>query len=361
MDNESDKTISFIEDGTCNYCNEALKRMPLEYYPSNEGKAKLDEIMNTIKIDSQDNKYDCIVGVSGGLDSSYVLYLGHLYGLRMLAVHVDDGLDTEIAQNNIKNICDKTKTDLVLVKPDFDQYKDLLLSFIKASVPNLAMPQDNIIIKAMHNACLKHKIKYSLSGVNFSMESILERSSGVNACDKKHIIAIHKIYGNKPIKNLFLTSLFERYVLFNVSNDVKVIKPLNYIEYDFNKTLSTLSDFCGYVYCGGKHYESILCRFLQCWYLPEKYNFDKRKSHFSSLIVSGQMTREEAISSLSKPAYISEELKEYDFNYLANYFGLKREDFDLLISAPPKQHTDYPISNLNTLAPLARRFRKYLQ
>jgi len=361
MDNKSDKTISFAEDGTCNYCNEALKRMPIEYFPGVDGEIKLNKVMDRIKMECKGNEFDCIVGVSGGVDSSYVLYLGHKYGLRMLAIHVDDGLDTEIAKANIDRICSKTRTKLINVKPCLDQYKDLILSFFKASVPNVAIPQDNIIIKELLNACKKFKINYSLSGVNFSMESILERSGGVNACDKKHIIEIHRKFSNKSLDRLTFISLSERYIWSRLNRKINIVKPLNYINYNLENTITTLSSFCNYVYYGGKHYESILCRFLQCWYLPTKYNLDKRKSHFSSLIISGQMNREEALSRLSEPAYLSEELKEYDFNFLANYLGLSRKEFDNLVMSSPKLHTDYPMSDLNKLAPFARKFRKFLQ
>ncbi|WP_455611647.1 N-acetyl sugar amidotransferase [Cloacibacillus porcorum] len=360
MDNASDVTISFADDGTCNYCNDVLQRIQKEYHPNAEGKRQLELIMSKIKSDGTGKEYDCIVGVSGGLDSTYVLYLGHRYNLRMLAVHIDDGLDTDIAKRNIVSICDKTQTKLLSIRPDIEQYRDLLLSFFIASVPNLAAPQDNIIISELLDACKKYDIRYSLSGSNFAMESILERSTGINACDKKHINAIHKLFGKKRIDKLHLISLVERYLYQPISNSVYVVKPLNFIKYNLNEVLRDLKEFCDYQYYGGKHYESILCRFMQCWYLPMKYNMDKRKSHFSSLILSGQMTRTEALEKLSQPPYISKELQEFDFNYLANYLGLSRKEFNDLINQKPNSHYDYPRSILNNYAGIARKFRKYL-
>lgn len=360
MDNASDASIVFDEQGHCKYCSDVLKRKFSEYFPNQEGKKKLDEIIEKIKNEGKGKKYDCLVGVSGGVDSSYVIYIGHLYRLRMLAVHIDDGLDSEIAKKNIANLCTVAGVELINVSPDKEQYADLLLSFIKASVPNLAMPQDNILFKELFGIIRKYNIKYSLNGANFAHESILERFDEVNANDKRHIKSIHEKFGTKPISKLKLQSLFESYIFRRYLSPVTSIYPLNYIEYNLEKALADLKVFSDYQYYGGKHYESILTRFLQCYYLPVKYGFDKRKSHFSSLIVSGQMSRDEAIQKLEQSPYISEDLLEYDKNVLAEFVDQTRDEFDRLIALPPKLHVDYPYSLWNKLAPLARKFRKYL-
>ena len=360
MDNASDPTITFDAEGHCNYCNDVIARRSGEYFPNEEGKKKLDAMMETLKKEGQGKKYDCIIGVSGGLDSSYVIYLGYQYGLRMLVVHIDDGLDTEIAKQNIKNLCKKAGVELINICPDKEQYADLMLSLFKASVPNLAMSQDNLLIQALHDVTKRYGIKYSLSGANFAHESILERSTGINAMDKTHLLAIHKKFGTKAIDKLRIGNLWSAYIGWRYFSKVTSLYPLNYIDYNKERVLNELSEFSNYNYYGGKHYESILCRFLQCYYLPMKYNFDKRKSHFSSLIVDGQMSREDAIKQLEKPAYISEELKESDMNFLAGYFGISREEFDRIVALPPKQHSDYPMSWLEKYEGVARKFRKYL-
>ena len=360
MDNVSDTTITFDEQGHCNYCSDVLARKEHEYFPNEEGKKKLDDLMAKLKKEGEGKKYDCIVGVSGGLDSSYVIYLGYKYGLRMLAVHIDDGLDTEIAKQNIKNLCEKAKVELINVCPDKEQYADLMLAFFKASVPNLAVPQDNLLIQALHDITKKYGIKYSLSGANFAHESILERSTGINAMDKTHLLAIHKQFGTKPINKLRVGNLWSAYIGWRYFSKITSFYPLNYVDYNKERVLAELKEFSDYNYYGGKHYESILCRFLQCYYLPTKYNFDKRKSHLSSLVVDGQMTRDEALAELKKPAYISEELKEQDMNFLADYFGISRQEFDHIVALPAKQHTDYPMSWLERYEGIARKFRKYL-
>lgn len=360
MDDISDRTITFDENGFCNYCTDTLKRIPLEYFPNEAGKKILDTTMLKIKKESINREYDCMVGVSGGLDSSYVIYLGYQYGLRMLAIHVDDGLDTETAKKNIIDLCSKANVKLIMIKPDKGQFADLTLSLIKASVPNLAMAQDSILVAALNDTAKKYDIKYSLSGGNFSHECILERGNSVNYADKKHLMYIHKKFGTCSIKDLRLISFWEKYIFQKYFGSAKNVYPLNYIDYNLKNAINGLSEFSGYNYYGGKHYESILTRFLQCYYLPVKYGIDKRKSHFSSMIVSGQMTREEALERLKEPPYANEELKEYDSNFLANYFNISREEFDRLIELPAKKHRDYPVSSINGLSGIARKFRRYL-
>lgn len=360
MDNISDPTITFDHEGHCNYCNDVLARRNSEYFPNEEGEKKLDEMMAMLKEKGKGQDYDCIVGVSGGLDSSYIIYLGYKYGLRMLAVHIDDGTDTEVSKQNIKKLCEKANVKLINVCPDEEQYKDLTLAFFKASVPNLAMPQDNLLIQALHDITKQYGIKYSLSGANFAHESILERSTGINAMDKTHILAIHKRFGTKPVDKLRIGNLWSAYIGWRYFSKVTNLYPLNYLDYNKERVLAELKEFSDYNYYGGKHYECVLTRFLQCYYLPEKYQFDKRKSHFSSLIVDGQMSRDVAIEELKKPAYISNELKEQDMNFLADYFGIKRDEFDRIIALPAKQHSDYPKSWLENFEGIARKFRKFI-
>lgn len=362
MDNKTDGTIRFDENGYCNYCVDVLKRMPDSYFPNEEGKKRLNEAIKRMKSECRQDKYDCLVGVSGGIDSSFLLYMGYKYKLRMLAVHVDDGLDNPVATKNIQKLVQKTGTHLVSIQPDREEYADLLKAFFKASVPNLAFVQDNLILKAIEQYGKENNIKYSLDGHNIAHESILEHGEGgVNFCDKKHILAIHKRFGEKPIQNTEFITLQERYLKRNFLSGLKHIRPLNNIPYDLNDSIKTLNQFCGFEYYGGKHYESILTRFLQCYYLPEKFGIDKRKSHYSSLIVSGQMTRDEALRKLEEPLYPSEKMLQEDKKFLADYMGVSVGQLEEWIALPPKRQSDYPHSWLNEIAPIARKFRKIIE
>ncbi len=360
MDTNGDPAITFDKQGYCNYCTEAM--MLLDQIPKEKDEGRLKALFDKIKEDCKADEYDCLVGVSGGLDSSYIIYLGYQYGLRMLGIHIDDGLDTELAKQNVRNLCEKANVKLINVKPDAEQYRDLTLSFFKAGVPNLAIPQDNLILAALTDAVKKYKLKYLLHGSNFSMESILQTGNSYTSADSFHIHSIQKRFSGKPINKLRLTTTFENSILKRFRRDVIRVTPLNLIDYRFDKAVKDLYDFCGYEYYGAKHHESILTRFMQCWYLPVKFGADKRKSHLSSLIVSGQLSREKALEQLGKKGYPSEELKESDFNDLSKFLGITRKEFDEILAQPPRSHDDYPKSFLsNKLIPFLLCYRKLLK
>lgn len=360
MDNATDSSITFDNEGHCNYCTDVMHRKPAEYFPNEEGRRRLDDIIARIKAECKNDPYDCMVGVSGGIDSSFILYLGYQYGLRMFALHVDDGLDNPIATENIQKLLEKTGTEYASIVPNRTEYADILRSLFKASVQDLAIVQDNLILKGIQDYGEKMHIRYSLDGLNFAHESILEHGIGVNANDKKYILGIQKRFGKVPIKELRFNSMLDRYVWRHASA-MKHIRPLNYLNYNLEEAIRELNEFCGFKYYGGKHYESILTRFMQCYYLPVKFGVDKRKSHYSSLIMSGQMTREEALLRMEQPLYPTDELLEFDKQYIADYIGVTMDEFEQYLSLPPKSELMYPHSLLNEVAPMARKFRKWIE
>ena len=361
MDNASDKTISFNDKGYCNYCEDIKKRMKFAYFPSAEGTRRLEAMISEMKETSKNDEYECLVGISGGIDSSYILYYGFKKGLRMLAVHIDDGLDNPVAVNNINKLVNATGARVINISPDRKEYADILYSLFKASVSNLAIAQDNLIAKALQDYADQNGIKYMLDGSNFAHESILERGKAVNPADKKFILSIQKKFGRTTIKNIEFMSLWDRYIARHSSKKVKHIRPLNYMDYQVQKAIRELEDFCGFEYYGGKHYESILTRFMQCYYLPVKFGVDKRKSHYSSLIMSGQMSREEAIRRLKEPFYPNDDMLNADMNFLAKYMNISDEELKECLDRPPVEMTSYPHSILNNLAPIARKLRKLLE
>lgn len=360
MDTNGDPTITFDENGHCNYCTGAIYL--LEQQKLQHDMKRLEALFDKIKEDCKDDPYDCLVGVSGGLDSSYIIYLGHKYGLRMLGLHIDDGLDTETAKKNVRNLCEKAQVDLVNISPDPEQYRDLTLSFFKAGVPNLAIPQDNLILAALNDYAKKYNLKYLLHGDNLAMECILQDGNSYTAADSTHIRAIQKQFSGKPINKLRLITTFEHSVMRRLRKDVICVKPLNLIDYRFEQALQELHEFCGYEYYGGKHHESVLCRFMQNWYLPVKFGVDKRKSHLSSMIASGQLTREEALARLQQKGYASKEAEEFDRNALAEFLGISREEFEQILAQPSRSHDDYPKSFLSSkLIPFLLKHRKFLR
>src|SRR5574344_233585 len=202
MDNASDSTIIFNEQGECNYCTDALKEIGTRYLPNEEGKKKLDEMLTLLKKDGEGKKYDCIMGISGGLDSSYLAYLGYTWGLRILAVHIDDGYDTDISKQNIKKLCDAAHIELRIIKPDAEQFDALTLAYMKAGVPNLAVPQDNVLLAFLYDTMKKEGIKYFLSGTNFALECILQRGNTYFSSDIVNIRSINRQFGNANIDKL---------------------------------------------------------------------------------------------------------------------------------------------------------------
>jgi hypothetical protein len=317
-------------------------------------------MIKLIKEDGKNKEFDCLMGISGGLDSSYLALLGaQKWGLRILAVHIDDGFDTEIAKQNIKKICNELNIKLVIERPDKSKYMDLIKAFIRAGVPAIAIPQDNVLLACLNKYSKKYKMKYFLSGANFSLESILQRGNGHYAADKVHILDIHRLYGEVDISTLPLISLFERYIGQKYISRIKTIRPLDFINYNKDQAITELQNKVDFNYYGGKHYESVFTRFVQNYYLPKKFRVDKRKSHLSSLIISEQITREEALEELKKPLYKHNQM-EKDINFILNEIGMSRTEFDKIMEEPGKSHLDYKVSRFTSFASLARKFRKIL-
>lgn len=360
MDNVGDDTIKFEADGTCNYCNYALSRMDNVYYPNDEGKNKLDRMIMKLKKEGKNKEFDCLMGISGGLDSAYLAFLAaKKWGLRILAVHIDDGFDTVIAKQNINKLCIALDIKLIIERPDKLQYMDLIKSFIRAGVPSIAIPQDHVLLACLNKYAKKYNMKYFLSGANFSLESILQRGNAHNAADGVHVMDIHKLYGEVPLTTIPLITLFEKYVGQKYISRITTIKPLDYIDYNRNRAIRELKDNVGFDYYGGKHYESVFTKFVQAYYLPKKFGVDKRKSHLSSLIISGQMTREEALEEIRRPLYEYNQMEE-DIKYILREIGMSHAEFDKIMKEPVKTHLDYKVSILTSFASIARRFRKLL-
>jgi N-acetyl sugar amidotransferase len=359
MDNVGDSLIKFEPDGTCNYCNYALKRRDGCYYPNEEGKKRLNKMLDHLKKKGRNKKYDCIMGISGGLDSAYLAYLGaKKWGLRILGVHIDDGFDAAVATQNIHNLCNNCGIALEIIAPSKEQYMNLTRSFFLAGLPGICIPQDNVLVAALFKTAEKHKIKYFLSGTNFALESVLQRGGMHNGSDLVHIKAIQKQFGSTSIDDLPLISLFERYVGYKYFKGQKYIRALDWIEYNRDKAIEELKSV-GFDYYESKHWESILTKFLQAYYLPKKFNLDIRKSHLSSLIVSGQMTRGEVLEELKKPLYDENSINK-DTAFILEKLEMSKEVFDKLMNEAPRQHLDYKHSVLIRFAGLARRFRKVL-
>ncbi len=341
MDNSSDATIIFDKDGICNYCKNAYIEMAQTYFPDEEGKGKLERLISDIKNDGKGKKYDCIMGISGGLDSSYLAYLGKKWGLRVLAVHIDDGYDTDISKSNIEKLIKATGFDYEVIKPDEEQYNALTLAYMKAGVPDIAVPQDNVLFAFLYKKMKEYRIKYFLSGGNFALESILQKGNTHNAYDLVNLKDIHRKYGTKPIDKLeFMSTLDKALDAFLLG--VKSVRPLNLIEYNRDRAFEELNEYCGFEYYGRKHLENILTAFVQLYWFPKKFGVDKRTSHLSSMIVSGQLTREGALEELSKPLYDEKQMNDY-ISIIRKKLGISEQEFEEIMSSPTHQHSDFQV------------------
>lgn len=337
----TDSDIIFDENGICNHCKRAEIMLKERVFPDlAERKIQLDALVSKIKKAGKGKKYDCIIGVSGGVDSTYVAYEVLRLGLRPLAIHLDNGWNSELAVSNIEKTLNELGIDLFTYVINWEEFKDLQLSFLKASTPDSEVPTDHAIISILYKMASKYNIEYILNGVNFSTESILPLKWGYGYFDYKYIGGIQKKFGEKKIKTYPHFRLAKLFYYMKVKR-IKFIPFLDFIDYKKAEAMEVIQSKLGWVYYGGKHYESIYTRFFQAYILPNKFNIDKRKGHLSSLVISNQMTRDQALEELNKPICEEGMLKD-DYEYTLKKFGLTKEEFESIMQLETKTFEDYP-------------------
>tara|TARA_R110000822_G_scaffold307235_1_gene434125 strand:- start:8184 stop:9257 length:1074 start_codon:yes stop_codon:yes gene_type:complete len=336
----TDTKIVFDEKGNCNHCNDALERAKTIWFPNDEGEKKLKTIVEEIKKTQKNKEYDCIIGLSGGVDSSFLAYKVVQLGLRPLVVHIDCGWNSELAVKNVENIVKKLNLDLHTHVVYWEEMKDLQLAYFKANVANQDVPQDHAIFSALYSYAVKKNIKYVFSGGNFSTECILPQSWGYNALDYKSLKAIHKIFGTRKLKRYPHVTFFKRYIYFPYIQKMKIVRLLNLIPYNKDVAMELMENELDWQYYGGKHHESRFTKFFQAYYLPHKFGYDKRRAHLSSLIVSGQISRKEAIKEMKQEIYPNNSHKD-DLDYVAKKLGVSPIEFEKIIASPNKSYSDY--------------------
>ncbi len=341
LDTNDDSEIYFDERGICNYCKEyevinSKNRLEDSAFKEEELKILVDKI----KSRGHKNKYDCVIGVSGGVDSTYLIYKATELGLRPLIVHYDNGWDSELAVINIENIVKKLDLDLITYVNDWHEFKDIQLAFLKASVLDIELITDQAILAVLYNTAIQYKIKYILYGTNITTEAILPKSWYHWKIDLLNITGIHKKFGTLPIKTYPQLGFFKHYFITKFIK-IESVHLLNYLNYNKNKAKETIVKELNWRDYGGKHYESIFTRFYQAYILPAKFKIDKRKAHLSTLICSGQISREEALKELTKPLYEKDKFQD-DYEYVLKKLGLEVSEFEDYMSLPVKSHLDYP-------------------
>jgi N-acetyl sugar amidotransferase len=337
----SDPDISFDPDGICNHCSAAFERFKEQLLPPRQRQAALDNLVTKIRDEGRGREYDCIIGVSGGVDSTTVALNVSRLGLRALAVHFDNGWDSELAVDNIARTLTELSTDLFTYVVDWEEFRDLQLAFIRASVANAEAPTDHGILALLFKTAREHGTRFILSGSNLVTEAIMPTAWGHYNQDLRQLKALHRRFGTVRLKTMPTIGLHE-YLYYVLGLRIRQIPFLNFIEYDKEEWKRELSARIGWRDYGGKHYESVWTRYFQGFYLPAKFGYDKRRAHLSTLICSGQVSREEALGRMKEPPYTDPSLLRQDAMYVLKKFGLTQDEFDSLIAAPPKNATDYP-------------------
>ena len=331
--------LIFDQDGVCNYCNDY--KVYNDSLPNlNSRKSALSDIISKIKEDGRNQKYDCLIGLSGGIDSSYLAYLVvKEYRLRPLAVHFDNGWNTELAVTNVNHIVEGLDLDLKTFVMDWETFKDIQLSYLRASVIDIEVPTDNFIYGTMYRFARENKIKYILNGFNSSTELIMPKGWNARKDDLANIIDIHKQHGTRKMI-AFPKFGYKQKLFYNFFLNIKQVYPLDFIHYNIFESKAILKEKLKWRDYGGKHHESVWTRFYQGYILPKKFGIDKRKAHLSNLICSGQMTRQDAITALSEEPY-PKELQDQDKEYIMSKLEISEDNFKSIMNTPIRRHSDY--------------------
>lgn len=333
----SDSEIRFDENGVCGHCT-AMERRLKSIVKTDP--FVLERIVTRIRNAGKGKQYDCILGISGGTDSTYLAYLAKEFGLRPLAVHLDNGWNYELAVQNIEHVLNHLGIDLYTHVLDWDEFRDLQVAFLKASTPDCEVPSDHAINGTLFQTAHRFRIKYILQGTNMRTEGIMATSWSYGQYDWHYIRSVHHRFGTVPLKDYPHFSLMSRITNFAIRR-LRVISLLNYVDYQKEAATTLLKEKLDWRDYGVKHGESVYTRFYQSYILPKKFGADKRRGHLSSLIVAGQVTREQALQELSKPPYPEEQMAS-EREYVIKKLGLTEAQFAKIMQTPPKTYRDYP-------------------
>ena len=338
LDSNDDPNLHLDKNGMCNHCHYYFEQEKELVKTGTEAENLMNNTINQIKDYGKKNMYDCLIGVSGGVDSSYVAYLAKQKGLRALCVHFDNGWNSELAVMNIQNIVNKLGFDLYTYVINWDEFKDLQLAYLKASVIDIEVLTDHAIYGTLFKIAKENNIKYVLGGHNIVTEGILPYHWTYNKMDYINIKDIHKKYGKKQLNTFpFLDKKMKKFIQ---QSGVEFVNYLNWIDFNKMEVKALLQKDLEWRDYGGKHYESIWTRFYQGFILPTKFKVDKRKAHLSSLICSGQLSRDEAFIEMQQPPYDAVQLK-VDKEFVLKKLELSEMEFDDIMKLPIRNHREF--------------------
>lgn len=337
----SDPHISFDGEGVCSHCHEFENETRQGWFPNAEGRERLGKMLDQIRMRGRVQEYDCILGLSGGIDSSYMALKIKDWGLRPLVVHVDAGWNSELAVGNIEKIVNHCNYDLHTHVVDWEDMRDLQLAYLRSGISNQDVPQDHIFFSSLYHFAIKNNIQYILSGGNIATEGVMADSwHEGSAMDSINLKAIHRRYGERKLRSYKTISISEYYLYYPLIKKMRTFRPLNFIPYDKKMAVEELREAIGWRDYGRKHGESLFTKVFQNDYLVRKYGYDKRKPHLSSLIVSGQMTREEALAELARPLYDPQE-REIDLDYFCKKLRITRAEYEGFVDGHMSSYYDY--------------------
>ncbi len=338
----TDSKIVFDENGVCDHCNTFYNNILPKWHTDERGDKTLKKIVKKIKRLGKGKDFDCLMGMSGGIDSSYLLYvMVEKYDLRPLVFHVDAGWNSQVAVNNIERLVDGLGLDLYTEVINWEEIKDLQLAYFKSGVPHIDVPQDHAFFATMYKFASKHNIKYILTGGNYSTECVRNPIEWMYyQSDSIQLIDIYKKHGTGKLNDYPVSNILWHKIYLPYIKGIKLIKPLDYFPYNKNNAMQLLMDKFGYQKYPQKHFESRFTRFYESYWLPKKFGYDTRKVQYSSLILTKQMTREDALKKLKHPAYDPKTIHQ-DFEYVATKLGISVEELQSYMDAPNKTYKDY--------------------
>lgn len=337
----SDPDIEFNDNGECNHCRDFFKITIQSWHPNDMGKELLSKKVEDIKAKRKNKKYDCIIGLSGGVDSSYLALKVKELGLRALAVHVDAGWNTELAVSNIEAVINHCEFDLFTHVVDWEEIQSLQVAYLLSGIANQDVPQDHIFFSMLYKIASDLGINTIISGGNISTECIFPNSWHGNAMDGKNLAAINKKFGTKKLRKYKAVNFFEYYIWWPIFKNMRTIRPLDYMPFAKEAAIIELEKTIGFKRYRGKHGESEFTKFFQNFYLPKKFGFDKRRPHLSSMIVTQGISRQQALLELEKPLHDIAEI-ELQIDFICRKLKLSRADFDSIMLKPNRSCLEFP-------------------